>query len=347
MILPAPTSLLVIRFGAVGDIILTAPALAAVKRAWPTTRLLFATKSRLACLVADNPNVDAVIGLERAESFARYRARLAAERPTVILDLHDKLRSAALRWLLPAERTVVWEKRPRLAGLKARLGLGLYRTDTLHAARYHAAVEELVGSSLPRGELRYFLNEAARAMAEAHLQAAGIDLSRPLVGMAPGAVWETKRWPADRFAELARLALGAGLQVVLSGSREEAPLTAAIAAQAAGAVDLAGKVGLAELGALVDRCRAFVANDSGPMHLSRALGVPTLALFGSTDPRQFDFAGHALLFRGIECAPCSLYGRARCPRGHFRCMLEISAADAFAALTQLVAGPARVPYLHG
>jgi heptosyltransferase II len=343
----APASVLVLRFSAVGDVILTASALHALKLAWPETRVLFATKARFACLVADNPDVDEVISLEVGESFGRYRRRLAERRPEAILDLHQKLRSAGLRWLIPAQRKVVWHKRPLLHGLKVRLGLGPYHAASLLADRYHVAVEELVGRSLPHGQLSFSAREDARGRMRAHLIEAGIDLGRPLVGMAPGAMWETKRWPPERYAELAARCVAAGSQVVLSGSPDEAAVTAGIAVRAPGVVDLAGKVSLADLAAFIDLCSAFVANDSGPMHLSRALGVPTLAFFGSTDPAQFDFTGHALMFVGAECSPCSLYGRPRCPKSHFRCMLEVDVDRAYAALRHLMAGPRRVPLVRG
>ena len=90
----------------------------------------------------------------------------------------------------------------------------------------------------------------------------------------------------------------------------------------------------------------FVANDSGPMHMARALGVPTVALFGSTDPGQFDFTGHAALFVGLTCSPCSLYGKRRCPLGHFRCMRELGVDRVYAAARALAAAP-RPALVHG
>jgi ADP-heptose:LPS heptosyltransferase len=79
------------------------------------------------------------------------------------------------------------------------------------------------------------------------------------------------------------------------------------------------------------------------MHMARALGVPTLAIFGSTDPAMFDFAGHAMLFAGVECAPCSFFGRSRCPRGHFRCMLDLTEERAWNALSPLLRAGRRLP----
>ena len=112
-----------------------------------------------------------------------------------------------------------------------------------------------------------------------------------------------------------------------------------------GAVDLCGKLDLRGLGGFISRCTAFVANDSGPMHMARALGVPTLSFFGSTDPTMFKFeSGHRALFAGVPCAPCSFFGRRRCPRGHFRCMLDLDEERAWAALSPLFSA-GRLPLL--
>src|SRR5262249_19710373 len=153
---------------------------------------------------------------------------------------------------------------------------------------FHLAVEELVGRELPKGRLRYHLGPGDREAATAALEQIGIDPRRPILGLSPGANWATKRWPADRFGELAKRGLAAGMQVVVQGSASEKQLAAEVSAAAPGAVSLCG-LDLAALGGLIARCTAFVANDSGPMHIARGLGVPTLALFGSTDPAMFDF----------------------------------------------------------
>jgi heptosyltransferase-2 len=222
-----------------------------------------------------------------------------------------------------------------------KLGLRPWRARAPFSDRYHAAAEALVGRTLPRGRLRAFVSEGDRARASDLLRAAGIDVRRPLIGLSPGAVWATKRWPLEHYAELARLALRAGVQVAVQGSAEERPLTARLAVAAPGAADLAGQLDLGALGGFIALCSAFVANDTGPMHLARALGVPTLAFFGSTDPGLFEWEGHRVLFTGLDCAPCSFFGRRRCPRGHLRCLTGISAAEAWTALQPLLDGRRR------
>src|SRR6267143_1992837 len=287
-------TVLVLRFSAVGDVVLTGPAIHALRIAWPDARIVYAVKQRLSHLVEHNPNVDDVIALRDA--------------------------------------------------LPVKLALRPYHASMLFADRYHAAVEQMVGRELPKGKLEYFLGPDDLAVADAALRAAGVDPHRPLLGLSPGANWATKRWPVERFAGLARRALERGLQVAVQGSASEAPLGTAVARLAPGAVDLSGKLDLRGLGGFIARCTAFAANDSGPMHMARALGVPTLAFFGSTDPTMFDFRGHEVLFAGIPCAPCSFFGRRRCPRGHFRCMLDLTEERAWGALSPLLSA-GRLPLL--
>jgi len=340
----APASVLVLRFSAVGDVVLTAPAVDALKQAWPQTRILYAVKERLAHLVQHNPNVSEVIPLRDGEGPLAYARRLRAAQPSVVLDLHGKIRSKILRALMPSVPKVVWHKRDFRDTLPVKLALRPYHSSMLYADRYHAAVEQLVGRTLPRGRLQHFLGPDDVASADAVLRAHGLDPLRPLLGISPGANWETKRWPAERFAGLARRALTSGLQVAVQGSASEAPLGRLIAQLAPGAVDLCGKLDLRGMGGFISRCTAFAANDSGPMHMARALGVPTLAFFGSTDPAMFDFRGHQMLFAGVPCAPCSFFGRRRCPRGHFRCMLDLTEDRAWIALDPLLRS-GRLPLL--
>jgi lipopolysaccharide heptosyltransferase II len=324
-------------------VVLTAPALDALRAAWPRTRILVAVKERLAHLLAHNPNVDEVIELRHGEGPFAFAHRLRDKHPGAILDLHNKIRSKLLRWQLRGIPAVVWHKRDFRDTLPVKLALRPYHASMRLADRFHAAVEQLVGRELPRGKLRYFLGPHDRDAADAVLRAHGVDPEQPLLGISPGANWETKRWPAERFGALARRVLAAGLRVAVQGSESEAPLGKIIAREAPGAVDLCGKLDLPALGGFISRCSAFAANDSGPMHMARALGVPTLAVFGSTDPAMFDFAGHAVLFAGVECAPCSFFGRARCPYGHFRCMLELSEERAWDALAPLLRAGRRLP----
>lgn len=339
-----PTRVLVLRFSSAGDIVLTAPALHTLATAWPQAQICFATKARFAELVRYNPHVHQVMSLEADESVWDFRRRLEAFRPQALLDLHGKLRSRILSGLVPRARRASWRKRSVSQTLAVRLRLRPYQSEMRVADRYHLGVEELVGKALPPGELKYHVPAEVDAEVHRILAESGLDLSLPIVGMSPGALWETKQWPSEYFGGLARRLGDAGYQVAVSGSPAEAPITAAVARTAPGVVDLAGRLSLGELPGFISLCVAFVANDSGPMHMARALGVPTLAFFGSTDPGQFDFSGHSVLFGDLPCSPCSLHGRRRCPKRHYRCMLSLDVDAAWAALEPLLTA-GRLPCL--
>jgi heptosyltransferase-2 len=352
---PEPDAVVLLRFSALGDVLLTSPALEALHTAWPRARIVYAVKERFAPLVAHNPAVAAVVGLGDAEGVfslaSRLRAATAGARSVAVLDLHGKLRSKLLRALLPrAHRRVVWEKRDWRDTLPVKLGLRPWRAGRLFCDRYHDAVEQLVGRRLPRGRLQAFLGPGDAASAAEVLRGAGVRFdtfgnqlrpTQPLLGLSPGANWATKRWPAERYAELARRALAAGLQVAVQGSAAERALGAEIVRAAPGAIDLTGLFDVPQLAGFTSLCAAYAANDSGPMHLARALGVPTLSFFGSTDPDMFAWTGHRVLFAGVPCAPCSFFGRSRCPKGHLRCMTELSAQQAWDALQGLLQGGRR------
>lgn len=342
-----PRRLLVLRFSSLGDVVLTSAALDALRRAWPETEIVFATKSVFADLVRPSPHVTRVIAMENGEGALSFARTLREVQADAILDLHSNNRSRALRMLVRGpKRRVVWSKRPFVDNLAVRLRLRPYRAAMTISERYHRAVEALVGAPVVRGEMRLWVAPAHRAEADAILASEAIDGTKPLVGISPGATAETKRWPAERFGELARRLVAGGAQVIVTGSKGEAHLAAAIRAAEPAAHDLTGRCGIGPLGGLISRCGVFVANDSGPMHMARALLVPTLAFFGSTDPRQFDFAGHAMEWSQVPCAPCSFFGRARCPEGHFRCMLDVDVDRAWRSLTPLLHGRRPLP-LHG
>lgn len=330
----APSLLLVLRFSAVGDVVLTSPAIEALATHWPETRIVAATLEQHAGLLRHNPHITEVLPLTRGEGVRAFSRRLRERRFGAVLDLHDSPRSRALRALLPKTPTVVWTKRAPGSGPAVKLGLKPFRAEMWLADRFHGAVEDLVGTNLPRGTLRTWLGPGVAERARETLGAAGLDAAAPIVGVAPGAKWSTKRWPIERFGELARSVLAEGRQVVVSGSPDERALCEELVARAPGTHFVEADLTL--WSGIISLCEAFVANDSGPMHIARSLGVPTLALFGSTDPRQFDFTGHAAVANPPPCAPCHFYGRSFCPRLHFRCMRELQVEPAQIALARLL-----------
>jgi heptosyltransferase II len=335
-----PKAVLVLRFSAVGDVILTGSALRALKTAWPETRIIFGTKEKLAPLIEHHPCVDAVLALRENESVLQFSKRAKELGVEQVLNLHGTLRSRLIVAALGLP-SVTWEKR----GLMETIGVKWFGAKALAteplAAKSHRAVELLTGQQLQRHVFDFFPSDTAVASARTKMHAAGIDFARPILGMSLGAGWATKRWPAEKFGQLAKLVPNEW-QVVVGGSESEKQFSREAKIYCDSIFDLSGLFDLGELGGFVSQCEAFVSNDSGPMHMARGLGVPTLALFGSTDPNLFSFEGHAVLFKSeLPCAPCSFYGRKTCPKAHFKCLNELSVESARSALTPLLDGKTR------
>lgn len=150
----------------------------------------------------------------------------------------------------------------------------------------------------------------------------------PWVGICPGAAYgPAKRWPASRFVELGRrLMRNFGVKVVLMGSGDEKAMLEQMAMEMGkGVLNLGGRTDLERLAAIMRECATVVSNDSGPMHLAAALGVPVVAIFGSTDPSTTHPLGpHKVLSAQVPCSPCM---RRKCPYGHYRCLEEISVEE--------------------
>ena len=310
----------------IGDVVMTFPALTSVRETMPKARITVLAKPWVADLVRMHPAVDEVLIYERPGRHDGHRGLLA-----LVGKLRRKQFDAAILLQNAFEAAVI----ARLAGIPVRAGYstdgrGLLLThpvnrqpaiETVHQSRYYLAMLEALGFKPPRAALSLTPSEAQRIAAEQHLERFGIAGRRPLVGMAPGAAYgPAKRWFPERFAAVAdRLAERYACPVLLFGSAGDRPSTEAVQSAARTAlVDVAGRTTLGDAIALIARCDLFVTNDSGLMHVAGALGVPTVAIFGSTNPKTTYPLGErtVLIRRPVDCSPCL---KQECPTD-FRCM---------------------------
>ncbi|HOT76414.1 MAG TPA: lipopolysaccharide heptosyltransferase II, partial [Candidatus Wallbacteria bacterium] len=169
------------------------------------------------------------------------------------------------------------------------------------------------------------------------LEKNGIDFRRDFIlGVNPGAFFgPAKRWFTDRYAETARKLCGYfdNLKIIVFGSAKEETIGEEICRGLAGrAFNMCGKTSIRELMALISRCRHFLTNDSGAMHIAAAFDIPITAIFGPTDhkstyPLSRDYK---IIRREISCAPCK---KRECPLGHHLCMKNIDTQTVLKSLT--------------
>jgi len=333
---------LVIQTAFLGDVVLTTPLLAALaERHGP---LDVVTTPAAAPLLETLPAVRRVRGYDKRGTergltgFFTLARALRAERYETAYLPHRSLRSALLaRFARVPRRVGFHDGWPSLyTEVKRRPAAG-HEIDRLLALADvkppHQTPPALVTTLADRTAAERLLREASLG-------------GGPIVALAPGSIWGSKRWPY--YAELAqRLATRAAVVVV--GSTDDRELGEAIASavgRAGGrAVNACGRLSLRESAALIGKAAALVTNDSAPLHFAAAAGTPIVALFGPTLP-TFGFGPRgprdvALGVEELACRPCSRHGPARCPLGHHHCMRRLAPEQVLAALEETGALPRR------
>ena len=327
-------NVLAVRFSSIGDILLITPLLRAIRHTHPGARVTVLTKREYVPLLSHNPHVHRVIGMPPGRSLLSVAAELRGDRYTHLLDLHDNLRSRALRVLVPGR----WRSYPkhRLArALLIRAKRNRYRDRRPVAERYFSSARELWVT--PDGAPpEFFLGPEADEEVTGWLASVGLDSEPNIIAVAPGAAHATKRWPLEHWRLLIDKQVKDGFSVVVVGGPGDAALGTALADGGRGrVVSSAGIFGLQATGALLQRARALVSGDTGVMHMASAVGTPLLALFGPT-VEAFGFFPYTrragVLELPLPCRPCSSQGGPRCPLGHHRCLVDIHPGAVYQAL---------------
>ena len=322
----------ILRFSSLGDIVLTSPLLTTFRNQFPDTDIVYVTKKLFAGILAEDPRIDRLIQIEATTSLSSLIAELRAEGVDAILDLHGKLRGLALRLCHPFTPSTVVPKPTRVQQFLVRNTLIPFRPKHTIVERYYQAAEKLMREPLKREPLSLTVPDSSYAEF-AKASPIPLDELRESYLLMPGAQWPTKRWPIERYVSVAHELRARGVNIVSAGGPNEENLLKEL--EEKGGVPALPLIEMKLLPALIASMRGFIGHDSGPMHIARAVGTPTLAIFGPTPSSQFDFNGHQLVERPQPCSPCHFYGRKKCPKRHFKCMSDIQPDDIITAFESL------------
>lgn len=334
-----------------GDAVMTTPAMERLRASFPEAHITLLATPLTAGLFQASPLVNEVIEYRRRENgvkeFFGAVGQIRAKRFDVALLFQNAFEAALLARLGGAKLRIGFAGQGRSLLLTHRLHRGQQHRNRHQTNDYLDIVAECervcLGENFkPANEKplpSLIANPAQRRAAEDMLSHYAIADRRPLIALNTGATnSRAKCWPADSFAELAdRLTDELNAQIVLIGGAAEAGSAEAVARQMkrTGAINLAGKTSMAELIGLLARCDLLVSNDTGPAHVSAALGTATLTIFGPTNEFETSPTGRrAELIRAdnIECARCM---HRDCPIDH-RCMTRIAANDVLARARKLL-----------
>lgn len=326
-------SILVIRYSALGDVVLATSVLDPLRARFPGARIEWVTAPAYAPLLEGLPDVARVHRIGRGGLREALDLAVALRgRFDLAVDLQNKVKSAVVARAAGRRQLVFRRRTPRQTAL-ALVGIDPPVRGP-RATQLYADVLRPLGIDRP-GRTEVALSGAARDLAAAALAGA----PRPRVAFAPGASRATKLWPAERFAAVADALAADGMRVVLAGGPADAEALArfrgALRAPVAGDLTRLPVEGLAAGLADVD---LLVACDSGPVHLAGAVRTPVLAVFGPTSAERWGPPPPGRVVRfPIDCSPCSNHGGDRCPEGHHRCMTELTADAVLAEARAMLA----------
>lgn len=339
-----PSRILIIKLRAIGDVVMATPVIENLRRHFPKSHIAFLTEGASREVLADNPFLDELIILDRGAwkglgPFGSLRAQwafycdLRSRNFDIVLDLFGNPRSAILSVVSGAKMRIGFDFRGRR---HCYTNLIRPRGGDVHEVLFNldalTALEVPIKTTVPL----FPVSEVLRQASSKWLAQNAIGPGEKIVGINPGGGWEIKRWNPERFAAVAdRLKQDFGTHILLFWGPGERETVEALAASMTRDPLILPETTLSEMAAYLQHCTLFLSNDSGPMHMAAALGVPTVGIFGPTDPAlQGPYgSGNAVVQKvGLPCLCCN---RLTCQIGN-PCMETLMPDEVFSVVQSLL-----------
>ncbi|MFM8322498.1 MAG: glycosyltransferase family 9 protein, partial [Chloroflexota bacterium] len=314
--------ILCVRLDTLGDVLMTTPALRALKDGLPGCQLTLLTSPAGAAIASLVPEIDAVQVYpapwmkatpprrhSRADLRQVARLRQAGYDAAVIFTVFSQnpLPAALLLYLAEIPLRLAYARENPYQLLTHWLPEHDTPAACRHEARRQLDLAAAIGCTALDERLSLRVPPAARRQAGRLLQQAGLDTARPWLAIHPGASAASRRYPPEMFARLAaRLAGDLGFQLLFTGSAAERPLVQQIQEQAGvPTFSLAGELSLAALAAVIEQAPLLITNNTGPAHIAAALGVPLVDLYALTNPQHTPWmVPHRVLSHDVPCKRC-------------------------------------------
>lgn len=331
----------------VGDAIMTTPAVRTIRRNYPDARITLLALPWVADVFRASPHIDHIILYDRGGHHKGLPGKfilareLRKENFDAAILLQNAFEAALITFLarIPVRAGYTTDARGLLLSHGVRK-----KPDIKHRHQVHYYQEMLQGVGLEPGpdELELHLVDDDVLWAAGHVNQFAAGRKVKVIGINPGAAYgPAKCWPVTKYAALARqLCSDPDVLIIVFGTGADQAAAKQIADAASDqtrVIDLTGQTTLGQAMAAIHLCNVFVTNDSGLMHVSAALQVPTVAIFGSTDHiATAPFSENASIVRiDLDCSPCL---KTHCPKKHFRCMEEIQVEDVADAVDKHLRG---------
>lgn len=355
----AAKSILCVRLDSIGDVLMTTPAIRALKNDTMASITLLTSHSgaTVAPLV---PEIDDHL-VYPAPWMKATETRNPSDGLQMISLLKDRNFDAAVIFTVYSQNPLPAAFLCFLAGIPLRLAhcrenpyqlLSDWVPDlepgagVRHEVRRHLDLVATAGFTTSNERLSLSIPQEARDRVAALLREGEASHSGPLIVLHPGATASSRRYAPEKFAEVGRcLYRDIGAKLILTGSSDEIPLVEKIAKQMnIPCTILAGKLNVADLGALIERASVLVVNNTGPAHMAAALGTPVVNLYALTNPQHTPWqVASRVLFHDVPCKYCY---KSVCPEGHRHCLELVSPQSVVDAVIELLAEKKESSYVH-
>ncbi len=301
-------NILLIRLSSLGDIVLTTPAIRAIRTHFPNAYIAMLVAKQSADVLRENPHLNEIIQFNRSAfdkdsgEMLRIIRILRQRKFALSFDFQRKFRTELLMLFSGASERV---GKGRLCTIRVPKQGDKHATedyfDLLHAA----------GITAENRELEIFLSKSERTDACYTFEEAGVNEFQLKIGLFPGAGWKLREWMPERFAAIGdRLVEHFNAQVIIFGGPKESGLVHTVVNMMQhSATPFAGNLKIRQLAACIEKCDLFLTNDTGPMHIAAAVRTPTVALFGPGNHIRFQPLGESntIIRHDVPCSPCKQF----------------------------------------
>lgn len=344
-------NVLCIRLDTIGDVLMTTPAIRALKESHPSRRITLLTSSAGAATASLVPGVDKVIVYDAPWLKATSPRTDSRPEYEMALQLRDLQFDAAVIFTVYSQNPLPSAFLCYLADIPLRLAhchenpyqlLTHWVKDpepdncVRHEVRRQLDLVATVGSQTNDERMSMRVPEDACCRVQDILKKLGVEQEHPWVVMHAGATAPSRRYPPEGFAFVARrLVLDMGIQVIFTGTEPERELVEGIqTAMGVPSYSLVGCLNLSELAALVAIAPVLIANNTGPVHIAAAVGTPVVDLYALTNPQHTPWGvPHRVLFHDVPCKYCY---KSICPEGHHNCLRLVTPESIVRAACELL-----------
>jgi heptosyltransferase-2 len=338
---------LVVRLSSLGDIILTTPVLEILKENFPQSRIYFLTKTQYRDLLASDPRLSGLIEFDPKGKhkgfigFKRLIDELRLHNFDLLVDLHANPRSFLIHHFTRSGIKIKYNKRWFSRWMMVHMKF--LKTKPIHILDSYLGSLKRIQLEIGNKNPTLFLSQDDLEFSEKFLLEEKVKKDDIVIGVNPGAKWETKRWDEEKFMQACQnLIEKLDCKIMLSGDSGDEELIPRISRNLPDSrLIKAMGLSLGKFMSLIRRCDCLITNDSGPMHIAQALNVPVVAIFGPTHPKLgFAPSGskNVVLCADVKCCPCSLHGERKCHKKTRLCMDLITPEMVAEAVADLLKG---------